>query len=94
GDVVARYGGDEFALILPEATIANALILAERIRKVISSNDIKVNPKQSVKLTLSIGVAEFPIDGRHEEDLIAKADAMLYAAKRQGGNRVCSADTR
>ena len=94
GDVVARYGGDEFALILPEATIANALILAERIRKVISSNDIKVNPKQSVKLTLSIGVAEFPIDGKHEEDLIAKADAMLYAAKRQGGNRVCSADTR
>ncbi len=91
GDIIARYGGDEFVLILPETAIANGIVMAERIRNVISSEDIHVNDGQTVNLFLSIGIAEFPTDGQTEEELIATADEMLYVAKRKGGNYVHSA---
>jgi diguanylate cyclase (GGDEF)-like protein len=83
-DILARYGGDEFGLILPETPIANALKLAERIQSAVTAQDITLAEKKTVKIGLSAGAAEFPKDGESPEDLISVADRSLYAAKRAG----------
>lgn len=89
-DHVARYGGDEFALILPETPVPSALKLAERIRGLIEEQKIPVAYGDTVSLTVSIGVASFPEDGRTDDDLISSVDNMLYAAKGTGRNKVYS----
>jgi diguanylate cyclase (GGDEF)-like protein len=83
-DVVARYGGEEFVIMIPEAANDAAHILSERVRKNLS--EMKFDNLPSV--TISLGIATFPHDGTDPEDLIRKADAALYAAKRAGRNRV------
>ena len=83
-DVVARYGGEEFVIMVPEAGNDAALILAERLRKQMLELKIKDLPP----ITVSLGIATFPNDGSDIEDLIKKADAAMYAAKRAGRNRV------
>jgi diguanylate cyclase (GGDEF)-like protein len=87
-DVVARYGGDEFVLILPETPIANALKLAERIRGAIAAHTIHLTEKLTTNLTVSIGAADFPKDGKTADKLIAASDHSLYASKHFGRNRV------
>ncbi len=88
-DLVARFGGDEFGLILPSTGIAGALRLAEKVRSAIGDVPIDVDPKVSpVKATVSIGVASYPEHGSTGRDLIKGADAALYKAKAAGGNRV------
>ena len=89
-DVPARYGGEEFALILQGADEAGALRLAERIRKTLEKDEL-VFEGARIKVTASIGVAQWPRDGREAEALIAAADRALYAAKQGGRNRVVSA---
>jgi diguanylate cyclase (GGDEF)-like protein len=81
-DLVARFGGEEFAVVLPETDMERAVKLAERIRKSVSSNGFT--------LTLSCGVASFPKEGKDLEALIAEADKRLYRAKAEGRNRVVS----
>ncbi len=81
-DIVCRYGGEEFSLILPANTKREAKFLAERIRKSIAKNYIL-----NYKFTVSIGVANFPKDQREKKELIKKADDALYQAKSQGKNR-------
>ncbi|MGD9058529.1 MAG: diguanylate cyclase [Desulfobacterales bacterium] len=83
-DMVARYGGEEFVILIPEAANDAALILAERLRKQMSELKIKDLPP----ITISLGIATFPDDGSDINDLIKKADAAMYAAKRAGRNRV------
>jgi diguanylate cyclase (GGDEF)-like protein len=83
-DLVARYGGEEFVILIPEAANDAALILAERLRKQMSVLKIKDLPP----ITISLGIATFPDDGSDINDLIKKADAAMYAAKRAGRNRV------
>ncbi|MGD2099794.1 MAG: diguanylate cyclase [Desulfobacterales bacterium] len=83
-DVVARYGGEEFVVMIPEATHDAATILAERLRKQMSNLKIKDLPP----ISISLGIATFPSDGSDIDDLINKADAAMYAAKRAGRNRV------
>jgi len=80
-DIVSRYGGEEFAIILPITKKEEALILAERIRKAVEISSSLKN------ITVSIGVSSFPEDGEKKEDVIAKADKALYEAKRIGKNR-------
>lgn len=82
-DLVARYGGDEFALLLPKASKVEAVLVAEKIRQKIEENC------QEVGVTISIGLAQFPEDGDNRDDLIAAADDVLYRAKEFGGNKVC-----
>lgn len=82
-DLVARYGGDELTLLLPKAAKAEAESIAEKIRQQIEENC------QTVGVTISIGLAQFPADATGREDLIAAADELLYRAKEFGGNKVC-----
>jgi len=89
-DHVARFGGEEFLVVLPETDIAGAVGAAERFRERLAKHSVAVG-KRSVKVTVSTGVAEFPIDGASPEALIISADAALYEAKRLGRDRVVCA---
>ncbi len=80
-DVVCRYGGEEFSLILPANNKKEAYLLAERIRKSVTKNNIL-----NYRFTVSIGVANFPQDGSEKKKLTKKADDALYAAKNEGKN--------
>lgn len=88
-DVAARFGGEEFVVILPETTIENAARVANDIRKTVESKKIvqKSTGKDMGTVTLSLGVAQY-VQGEQIADLLNRADACLYAAKRAGRNRV------
>ena len=83
-DCVGRYGGEEFVLLLPETDKTAARGLSERLRKGIEAMQLGNLPN----ITISMGVATFPEDGRTAEELLQKADAALYEAKNKGRNRV------
>ena len=84
-DIAARYGGDEFTVILPETQVEGAVRVAERIRAKVEAlgKTLGVEP-----LSLSVGLAVFPLDGITSEDLVRRADWAMYQAKKMGGNRV------
>lgn len=90
-DIAARYGGEEFVVILPNTNREGAVQAAEKIRRTIEAHEYTpphpVNP--GGKVTISGGVATYPDDGTGSADLIRRADAGLYEAKRQGRNRIC-----
>ena len=90
GDVFGRYGGEEFAVILPNTDLKGAEEVAERIRKTVAENIIDYQG-QSVSATVSIGVAVINQQDLRYEDLISRADVALYEAKANGRNRVCVA---
>jgi diguanylate cyclase (GGDEF)-like protein len=85
-DVVARYGGEEFCLILPQVTKADALEVAEKLRRSIAEQSFGNTPPGGV--TISAGVAHLPTDASTLEGLLEAADAALYASKRRGRNRI------
>lgn len=85
-DTIGRFGGEEFILILEDTVLAKAGILAERIRKKVGSNPIRI-ADVSVPVTLSLGIAEV-CDDDDAESVVARADRALYAAKAGGRNRV------
>ncbi|OQX60674.1 hypothetical protein B5M50_00360 [candidate division KSB1 bacterium 4484_219] len=88
-DIAARYGGEEFALILPETDKNSAVIVAEKIRKLIEDDPIPHEERQpNGKLTISMGVSNFPDDSRTAKGLIEIADRRLYNAKQAGRNVV------
>lgn len=92
-DVVARMGGEEFAILLIEAQLNDAVIAAERLRSLIESMPLKSLDGADLSLTVSIGVAEQPYGNESEEKLIELADAALYQAKALGRNSVVSASS-
>ncbi|HSA06298.1 MAG TPA: sensor domain-containing diguanylate cyclase [Candidatus Gastranaerophilales bacterium] len=87
-DMPCRYGGEEFALILPETFKKHAKKISERLRKRISEIVVKTKDNIEVTPTISIGLSEFPTDGDNKENLIKSADDALYFAKKMGKNCV------
>lgn len=85
-DLVAKYGGDEFTLILPQTGREGAMVVGERMRAAVASHAFPLAARGSI--TISSGVAVFPEDAAEASSLIAAADRMLYQAKRNGRNRV------
>jgi diguanylate cyclase (GGDEF)-like protein len=85
-DVAARYGGDEFAVILPDTDRDAAERVANRILETFASEGFRAEARGPVPVGVSIGVATQPPDGRTAQALIAAADAALYTVKRAGGN--------
>lgn len=89
-DFVTRYGGEEFAIVLPETDKTGASVAATRFLSLITL--IKIDDPKSIfsgKITVSIGLASYPEDALTKEELISKADSALYQAKHLGKNRVC-----
>ncbi len=87
-NVVARYGGDEFVILMPETSVEQAQILSERLRLWVAT-DPMLNERH---ITGSFGVASFPLHGSTVEDIIRVADAGMYVSKHAGGNRVSTAE--
>ena len=90
-DVVCRYGGEEFAVILPNTDSKAAAVVAERIRSAAEAHEFQVAAGVSLGVTLSVGVSCCPSDGDAMRELIEAADSALYRAKRGGKNRVVHA---
>ena len=87
-NVVARYGGDEFIILMPETGVEQAQILAERLRLWLAMDPML----HEHDITGSFGVASFPVHGFSTEDIIRVADAGMYVSKHAGGNRVSTAE--
>ena len=87
-DLAARIGGEEFAIILTETSMEKALEAAERLR--LAVKNLQIAGVGSV--TVSVGIAEAPFCAQNARELLASADAALYAAKEQGRDRVVSAE--
>jgi diguanylate cyclase (GGDEF)-like protein len=86
-DILARYGGEEFVAMLPETTVSEAQLTAERLRQLIARTPIKVG-NSTIKVTLSFGVVELEEDCKTIEELMARSDQAMYASKNSGRNRV------
>ncbi len=93
-DVPARFGGEEFSILLPETPPEQALEIAERIRRAVSEQTFDVETSsEPIRATVSIGVAGYPKDGVDANELIHQADLAVYRAKLQGRNRVLGASS-
>jgi diguanylate cyclase (GGDEF)-like protein len=91
-DLICRYGGEEFTIILPDITPEATLNRAEGIRKAVAGLRTELDNDLYSSVTISIGAAIFPQDGQSSELLLRHADAALYRAKREGRNRVVMVD--
>ncbi|MFQ5856044.1 MAG: diguanylate cyclase [Anaerolineae bacterium] len=91
-DIAGRFGGEEFAIVLPETELVEVQSLAERLRRAVESArfEVKTSPTP-IQATMSLGVACFPADATQTDDLVHEADVAVYQAKLQGRNRVVSA---
>jgi diguanylate cyclase (GGDEF)-like protein/putative nucleotidyltransferase with HDIG domain len=93
-DVPARFGGEEFAILLPETSPELALETAERIRRAVSAARFEIETSsEPIKASVSLGVAGFPKDGTNVNELIHQADLAVYRAKLQGRNRALGASS-
>jgi two-component system, cell cycle response regulator len=89
-DILSRYGGEEFAVLLPEVDLNGAIALAEKIRKLIERQKFEFD-KQGIPVTISAGCATLATPTYEAADLVRAADTQLYAAKSEGRNKVCAA---
>lgn len=88
GDVLLRYGGEEFVAILPGAALKDALLVAERIRRAVGETLVKEG-EATIRVTVSLGVVSCPeLDVSSQEELLRSADELLYKAKANGSDRI------
>ena len=87
-DTIARYGGEEFVCLLPETDYEGAITTAEKIRDATKSEAFGEAGEEPLSVTVSIGIASYPIHGRSFTALIEAADQALYRAKQEGRDRV------
>jgi diguanylate cyclase (GGDEF)-like protein len=87
-DISGRFGGDEFLLVLPETAPDEAAVLAHNLREALAGSPYVSPTGERVAIRMSFGIAAYPQDARDVNELIAVADAHLYASKRRGGNAV------
>jgi len=87
-DIVARYGGDEFVIVLPQTSLANAMAIAERIRESIEKHVFLSSEELNLRLTASFGVAAYPESAKNKDALIKIADESMYNVKRHTRNGV------
>jgi diguanylate cyclase (GGDEF)-like protein len=85
-DIIAKYGGDEFSLILPNTNAAGSIVFAERMLRRVSGHQFQDDPQR--RLTISAGIAVYPGDGDSARELLSRADDRLYLAKSEGRNRI------
>ena len=91
-DVPARFGGEEFSILLPETPPEQAFEIADRIRRSVAARLFEVETSsEPIRATISMGVAAFPRDGQDANELVHQADLAVYRAKLQGRNRVLDA---
>lgn len=88
-DIIGRYGGEEFGIILPSTSLEDSCFLAERVREIIAQTPVPFQDKQ-IRVSISMGVSEFKPGLPNFEQLIHEADQALYASKEAGRNRVTS----
>lgn len=89
-DLLGRYGGEEFSIVLPDTDKVGGLQAAERIRLAVEEHSFKAY-EELIRITISVGVAVFPDNATNVQKLIDSADKALYQAKQKGRNRVCVA---
>jgi diguanylate cyclase (GGDEF)-like protein len=92
GDVLARMGGDEFAIILPETAAASGLQVANKLHQSVAGREFEL-PIGKIRTTASFSLVSYPEDGKTEEDLYSTMDVVLYKAKTHGKNLVMTADS-
>jgi diguanylate cyclase (GGDEF)-like protein len=90
GNVISRFGGEEFIIFIVSSTMQETLKIAQDLRKAVEKTPI-IFRRKKINFTISAGIATFPQDAKFLEDLIRKADDALYEAKRTGRNKVCVA---
>jgi diguanylate cyclase (GGDEF)-like protein len=92
-DTAARYGGDEFVVLLPETDAAGAYVVAETLRRDIAELTLRAADR-NVRSSVSIGMVTYPVDGTTFEQLVAAADVAMYESKRRGKNQIAGYRTR
>jgi diguanylate cyclase (GGDEF)-like protein len=93
-DAICRYGGEEFAIILPESSAANAERRANDLRAEVKDLRLRSQGRQLDRVTLSIGIASYPENGSTMDELLREADRALYQSKADGRDRVTLASTQ
>jgi diguanylate cyclase (GGDEF)-like protein len=88
GDVVVRYGGDEYIVILPNTDKKTAAIIAERIRREVNKEPFYAFDNKKFSLSITSGVATYPDDAQSRDELIGKADKAMYKGKLSGRDKV------
>lgn len=92
-DILGRYGGDEFMIILPETSLRGAKSLAEKIRAAVNELELELPDAKRIKPSVSIGVAGCCMPAEDIDSIVARADVALYASKRAGRNKISAANT-
>jgi len=88
-DFIARYGGDEFVVVLPETDQSEAKTIGERLRSLVAQTKYDGSQEEESVITVSVGLATYPKDAQSKEDLIKRADQALYRAKSKNRNNLC-----
>lgn len=87
GDIVSRYGGEEFLILMPETELSSAAVVAERLRRLVCATTIPTT-EGGIRITVSMGVSGMSHESAEMAEVIRSVDAVLYRAKQSGRNRV------